>query len=84
MNLPVLTLLIAVPLLLYFSMVWYFFPAFFSSQSDRSQGLPIITQAGFDVSSASSGNPVSFSITAFNQGQTTDIQIVSVSFPNLS
>lgn len=65
-------------------MVWYFFPAFYSSQSDRSQGLPIITQAGFDVSSASSGNPLSFSITAFNQGQTTDIQIVSVSFPNLS
>ena len=65
-------------------MVWYFFPAFYSSQSDRSQGLPIITQAGFDVSSASSANPISFYITAFNQGQTTDIQIVSVSFPNLS
>lgn len=50
-------------------MVWYFFPAFYSSQSDRSQGLPIITQAGFDVSSASSGNPLSFSITTFNQGR---------------
>lgn len=63
------SLLIVVPLLLYFSMVWYFFPAFYSSQSDRSQGLPIITQAGFDVSSASSGNPLSFSITTFNQGR---------------
>ena len=84
MNLPLLTLLTVVPLLLYSSMVWYFFPAFYSSESDRSLGLPIITQAGFDVSSASSDNPLSFSITAFNQGQTTDIQIVSVSFPNLS
>ena len=76
--------IIAVLLLVYFSMAWYFFPAFFSSQPERAKGLPIITQANLSRSQALAGSSFNFFVTGFNKGLTTDIQIVSVSFPNLT
>ena len=84
MNPMILFSIIAVPLLVYFSMAWYFFPAFFSSQPERAEGLPIITQANLSHSLVLAGSSFNFVVTGFNKGQTTDIQIVSVSFPNLT
>jgi hypothetical protein len=65
-------------------MVWYFFPVFYSSQPNRAKGLPVITQTDLSPSPVSAGSSFNFFVTGFNRGQTTDIQIVSVSFPNLT
>jgi hypothetical protein len=84
MNLSVLLPTIAFPLLTYFVLVWYFFPDFYSSQPAGAKGMPVITQAGFHFSSASASDQFNFSVTGFNLGHTADIQIVSISFPNLT
>jgi hypothetical protein len=62
--------------------VWKFFPAFYSVQPAIAKGLPALTEVG--LSSLSPGGYFDISVTGFNRGETTDIQIVSVSFPNLT
>lgn len=64
--------------------MWNFFPAFYSSQPAVAKGLPALTEVSLSSSQVSPGGSFDFSVTGFNRGETTDIQIVSISFPNLT
>ena len=74
--------IIAALLAIYFSLMWNFFPAFYSVQPAIAKGLPTLAEVG--LSSLSTGGSFDISVTGFNRGETTDIQIVSISFPNLT
>jgi hypothetical protein len=54
--------------------MWKFFPAFYSVQPAIAKGLPKLTEVS--LSSLSPGGPFDISVTGFNRGETTDIQIV--------
>ena len=74
--------IIAALLAIYFSLMWNFFPAFYSVQPAIAKGLPTLAEVG--LSSLSTGGSFDISVTGFNRGETTDIQIVSISFPNMT
>ena len=74
--------IIAALLAIYFLLMWNFFPAFYSLQPAIAKGLPTLTEV--ILSSLSPGGSFDISVTGFNRGETTDIQIVSISFPNLT
>jgi hypothetical protein len=62
--------------------MWKFFPAFYSVQPALAKGLPKLTEVG--LSALSPGGSFDISVKGFNRGETTDNQIVSISFPNLT
>ncbi|CAN5243243.1 hypothetical protein BH18THE2_BH18THE2_37000 [soil metagenome] len=76
--------IIAALLAVYFSLMWNFFPAFYSVQPAVAKGLPTLTEVSLLSSGRSPGSSFDISVTGFNRGETTDIQIVSISFPNMT
>jgi hypothetical protein len=64
--------------------MWNFFPAFYSVQPAVAKGLPTLTEVSLSSSGLSHGGSFDISVTGFNRGETTDIQIVSISFPNMT
>jgi hypothetical protein len=69
---------------IYFSLTWYFFPAFYTTQPYIAGGVPVLTQVNFSSSEVRAGSPFNLVVTGFNRGEATDIEIVSISFPNLT
>ena len=49
-----------------------------------SKAVPVITNVKISASEVSLGKSFNISVTSNNQGDTADIQIVSISFPNLT
>src|SRR4051812_21886155 len=79
-----LGVLIAASLTIYFSFSLHFFPAFYISKPLLSKAVPVITNVKISASEVSLGKSFNISVTSNNQGDTADIQIVSISFPNLT
>lgn len=79
-----LGVLIAASLTIYFSFSLYFFPVFYMSKPFVSKAVPVITNVKLSTSEVPLGNSFNISVTSNNQGDTADIQIVSISFPNLT
>jgi hypothetical protein len=79
-----LGVLIAASLTIYFSFSLHFFPAFYISKPLVSKAVPVITNVKISASEVSLGKSFNISVTSNNQGDTADIQIVSISFPNLT
>ena len=79
-----LGVLIAASLTIYFSFSLYFFPVFYMSKHFVSKAVPVITNVKLSTSEVPIGNSFNISVTSNNQGDTADIQIVSISFPNLT
>lgn len=75
---------IVVGLSAYFLLSLYFFPKFYLSNSHRSQAKPFISDVVFPSTEAHLGEPFQVSVTAVNHGDNADIQLVSISFPNLT
>lgn len=64
--------------------MWYLLPAWYAAQTSTAGGLPAITQVNLSSSAVSAGSPFNIVVTGFNLGGTSDIQIISISFPNLT
>ena len=64
-------------------MTWYILPIFYVTQPSTARGMPVITQVNL-TPSGSDGRSFYLNVTGFNRGETTDIQLISVSFPNLT
>ncbi|HEY7109733.1 MAG TPA: hypothetical protein VH415_09915 [Nitrososphaeraceae archaeon] len=71
-------------LAIYFYFELKFFPNFLLSNFSESQAKPIISSVRFPSSGVELAKPFRVSITASNQGDSADIQLVSISFPNLT
>jgi hypothetical protein len=68
----------------YFFFVLYFFPGFYLSHLSESHAKPFISNVTFPISEVNLGKPFKVSVTAVNQGDNADLQLVSLSFPNLT
>lgn len=75
---------IVVGLSTYFLLSLYFFPKFYLSHSPKSQAKPFISDVVLPSSEVHLGEPFQASVTAVNHGDNADIQLVSISFPNLT
>jgi hypothetical protein len=75
---------IVVGLSAYFLLSLYFFPKFYLSNSPKTQAKPFISDVVFPSSEVHLGKPFQASVTAVNHGDNADIQLVSISFPNLT
>ena len=73
-----------ISLIIYYSLSIFFIPQlyFFSSSEVKSQ--PIITAAKLSTSEVVVGESFDLTITAMNNGDTADMQVVSLSFPNIT
>ena len=71
-------------LAMYFFFVLYFFPGFYLSHLSGSHAKPFISNVSFPISEVNLGKPFKVSVTAINQGDKADLQLVSISFPNLT
>jgi len=77
--------LIAASLAIYFSLSLYFFPPFYISQPLASKAAPVITNVELSTSHVPVGKSFDMLVRSINRGDTAaDVQIVSISFPNLT
>ena len=76
--------MIAASLTVYFSVSLYFFPAFYISKPFVSKAVPVITNVKMSASEVPLGKSFNIKVTSSNQGDTADIQIVSIAFPNIT
>jgi hypothetical protein len=68
----------------YFYFALYFFPDFYLSHLSESQAKPFLSIVRLPISAVDFGSPFKISVTAANQGDSADLQLVSISFPNLT
>lgn len=68
----------------YFFLALYFFPALYLSHTSLSQAKPFVNEVVISRSEIYLGSPFQISVTASNNGGDADMQIVSISFPNLT
>lgn len=77
-------IVIVASLTIYFSISLYFFPAFYMSKPFLSKAVPVITNVTMSALEVRLGKSFNILVTSTNQGDTADIQIVSIAFPNLT
>ena len=79
----ILTAAVAVALVVYFSLSLYVFPQSYQSiEARRPQA--IVTDVSLSAPDIALGQTLTISVTATNNGEDADMQIVSVGFPNLT
>ena len=71
-------------LAMYFFFAVYFFPSFYLSHLSESHARPFISNVIFPMAEVDLGKPFQVSVTAVNEGDNVDLQLVSMSFPNLT
>lgn len=83
-NTTITIIVIAViSLIIYYSLSIFIIPQFYLSSSEvKSQ--PVITAAKLSASKVVVGESFDLTITAMNNGDTADMQVVSLSFPNIT
>jgi hypothetical protein len=74
---------IATSLAIYFSLSIHILPRIYLSMS-RSKPLPILNNVHISPLQVPVGNPFDISLIGSNQGNSADLQIISVAFPNLT
>ena len=79
-----MSILVVALLTIYFSISLYFFPAFYISKPFVSKAVPVITNVTMSALEVPLGKSFNILVRSTNQGGTADIQIVSISFPNLT
>jgi hypothetical protein len=71
-----------ISLIIYYSLSIFFIPQLFFLSSSEVKSQPIITAAKLSTSEVVVGESFDLTITAMNNGDTADMQVVSLSFPN--
>ena len=80
----VLIVLAAISLIIYYSLSILFIPQLYLSFSSEVKSQPVITGAKLSNSKVILGESFDLTITTRNNGDTTDMQVVSLSFPNIT
>ena len=79
----ILTAAVAVALIVYFSLSLFVFPQSYQS-IDARRPQAIVTDVSLSAPDIALGQTLTISVTATNNGEDADMQIVSVGFPNLT
>ena len=80
----VLIVLAAISLIIYYSLSILYIPQLYFSSSSEVKSHPVITEAKLSDSKVVLGESFDLTITASNNGDTADMQLVSLSFPNIT
>ena len=83
-NTIVLIVIAAISLIIYYSLSILYIPQLYFSSSSEVKSQPVITAAKLSDSKVVLGESFDLTITAMNNGDTADMQVVSLSFPNLT
>lgn len=82
-NTTITIIVIAViSLIIYYSLSIFIIPQFYFLSSSEVKSQPVITAAKLSASKVVVGESFDLTITAMNNGDTADMQVVSLSFPN--
>ncbi len=80
----VLIVLAAISLIIYYSLSILYIPQLYLSFSSEVKSQPVITGAKLSNSKVILGESFDLTITTRNNGDTADMQVVSLSFPNIT
>jgi hypothetical protein len=83
-NTIVLIVIAAISLIIYYSLSILYIPQLYFSSSSEVKSQPVITEAKLSDSKVVLGESFDLTITTSNNGDTADMQVVSLSFPNLT
>lgn len=84
-NTTITIIVIAViSLIIYYSLSIFIIPQFYFLSSSEVKSQPVITAAKLSASKVVVGESFDLTITAMNNGDTADMQVVSLSFPNIT
>ncbi len=84
-NTTIIIIVIAViSLIIYYSLSIFFIPQIYFLSSSEVKPQPVITAAKLSASKVVVGESFDLTITAMNNGNTADVQVVSLSFPNIT
>ena len=83
-NTIVLIVIAAISLIIYYSLSILYIPQLYISSSSEVKSQPVITEAKLSDSKVVLGESFDLTITTSNNGDTADMQVVSLSFPNLT
>ena len=83
-NTIVLIVIAAISLIIYYSLTILYIPQLYISSSSEVKSQPVITEAKLSDSKVVLGKRFNLTITTSNNGDTADMQVVSLSFPNLT
>lgn len=83
-NTIVLIVIAAISLIIYYSFSILYIPQLYLSSSSEVKSQPVITEAKLSDSKVVLGESFDLTITTRNNGDTADMQVVSLSFPNLT
>jgi hypothetical protein len=83
-NTIVLIVIAAISLIIYYSLSILYIPQLYISSSSEVKSQPVITEAKLSDSKVVLGESFDLTITTSNNGDTSDMQVVSLSFPNLT
>jgi hypothetical protein len=80
----IIVVIAIISLIIYYSLSIFFIPQLFFLSSSEVKSQPIITAAKLSTSEVVVGESFDLTITAMNNGDTADMQVVSLSFPNIT
>ena len=80
----VLIVLAAISLIIYYSLSILYIPQLYLSFSSEVKSQPVITELKLSDSKVVLGERFNLTITTSNNGDTADLQVVSLSFPNIT
>ena len=80
----VLIFIATISLIIYYSLSLFFIPQLYLSSSSEIKSQPVITGANLSASKVIVGERFDLTITAMNKGDTADMQVVYLSFPNIT
>jgi hypothetical protein len=80
----VLIVIATISLIIYYSLSIFFIPQLYLLLSSEVKSQPVITEAKLSASKVVLGERFDLTITALNKGDTADMQVVYLSFPNIT
>jgi hypothetical protein len=80
----VLIFIATISLIIYYSLSIFFIPQLYPASSSEVKSQPFITEANLSASKIIVGERFDLTITAMNKGDTADMQVVYLSFPNIT
>ena len=83
-NTIIIIVIAIISLIMYYSLSIFFIPQLYFLSSSEVKSQPIITTAKLSTSKVVVGESFDLTITAMNNGDTADMQVVSLSFPNIT
>ena len=83
-NTIVLIVIAAISLIIYYSLSILYIPQLYFSSSSEVKSQPVITEAKLSDPKVVLGESFDLTITTSNNGDTADMQVVSLSFPNIT